>query len=587
MRLMSTRRFLVGAGSAGVLALLVALSVMLWWRSARPSPPPGPPSPVDVPSVSEEPLAPPPEDRTPEIRGRVLDTEGNAAAGATVRLVSTTPPYGAYREVKSDAAGGFSFANVTPGSLRVVADEGEAGVVTSAVLHLAAGQTEELTLVLAAAGFVRGAVVDAEGHPVAGAAVSVENLPWTVSATSDPAGAFRLVAVPDEATALVAVARGFRTAHATLAVAGEEPERVVHIVMAAASPVDGEVQDDEGNPVAADVVACEGQPSETRAQSKADGTFQLAPSAIGCDAVAEHAELASSDAVAVVEGKSIVLRLKAGGSIEGVVVDERGSGVSPFTVGIESFVPARGRPHPGAGARLFDDLRGAFRWDRLAPGSYVLTASTPGRPAVRSSPIDVRAGAVSSGVRIVLPQGGTLVGHVYGPDGAVSGVRLRFDAVSSVLESKSSAVSDDTGEYRLDEAPAGPFTLRAEKDGLRTKLVSGLYVSPGATVRQDVTLSARDGNTALELGGIGAGLVQTPAGLAVRKLFSGDPAAVAGLREGDLLVRVDGEPVEGMSMADVLARVRGEPGTTVGIAVQRPETGAIVETVIVRAKVVH
>jgi S1-C subfamily serine protease len=206
---------------------------------------------------------------------------------------------------------------------------------------------------------------------------------------------------------------------------------------------------------------------------------------------------------------------------------------------------------------------------------------------VRSSPIDVRAGAVSSGVRIVLPQGGTLVGHVYGPDGAVSGVRLRFDAVSSVLESKSSAVSDDTGEYRLDEAPAGPFTLRAEKDGLRTKLVSGLYVSPGATVRQDVTLSARDGNTALELGGIGAGLVQTPAGLAVRKLFSGDPAAVAGLREGDLLVRVDGEPVEGMSMADVLARVRGEPGTTVGIAVQRPETGAIVETVIVRAKVVH
>ncbi len=585
---MSTRRFLVGIGSA----LVVVFAVLLGWRLAHPAAPApsSPSSPLDVPTAAEAPDAAPPEDRTPEIRGRVLDNDGNAASGATVRLVSTTPPYGAYREVQTDRNGSFSFANVAPGSLRVVADHGdggEGGVVTSAVLRADPGQTVELTLVLAGAGYVRGTVVDSEGHPVAGAVVSVDNLPWTVSATSDAAGAFRLVAVPDEATALIAVARGFRTARATLPAADEDAERVVRIVFAAASPVDGEVHDDEGGPVAADVVACEGQPSETRAQSKADGTFQLAPSAIGCDAVAEHSDFGSSDSVPVVEGKPVVLRLKAGGSIAGVVVDERGSGVSPVTVGIESFVPARGRIRPGSGSRPFDDLRGAFRWEKLAPGSYVLTASTPGRPAVRSAPIDVRAGAVTGGVRIVLPPGGTLAGHVYGPDGALPGAHLRFDAVSSVLDSKSSAVTDDTGAYRLEEAPAGPFTLRVEKDGMRAKLVSGLYVSPGATVRQDVTLSARDGNTALELGGIGAGLAQTPSGLTVRQVFAGDPAAVAGLREGDRVLRVDGESVEGMSMADVLARVRGEPGTTIGIAVQRPETGATVETVIVRAKVVH
>jgi C-terminal processing protease CtpA/Prc len=40
-------------------------------------------------------------------------------------------------------------------------------------------------------------------------------------------------------------------------------------------------------------------------------------------------------------------------------------------------------------------------------------------------------------------------------------------------------------------------------------------------------------------------------------------------------------------MADVLQRLRGEPGTTVWVAVQRPETGERVEMGIARAKIVR
>ncbi len=523
------------------------------------------------------------EDRTPEIHGRILDADGNAVTGAAVRLVSTSSPYTVARETKSGGGGAFSFARVPPGDARVEADHDADGVVTSAVVRAEAGQSVEVILVLSAARQVRGTVVDTQEHPVDGAVVSADGIGWTVSATSDKAGAFTLPAAPDEATAVVAVARGFRSGRATLPAQGE---RTVRIVLTAANPIDGEVHDADGNAVAADVVACEGQPAETRAQSGADGKFQLAPSAIGCEAVAEHGEFAPSDPAPVVEGKSLSLQLKAGGTIEGVVVDERGSGLTPVTVGIESFVPGRGKARPGGAARTSDDLRGGFRWEKLAPGSYILTASTPGRPAARSEPVDVRGGAVSS-VTIVVPQGGILVGHVYGPGGVVAGARLHFDAVSSVLESKASAVSDDTGEYRLEEAPAGPFTLRVEKEGMRTRLVSGLYVAAGTTARQDVTLSSVDGGGGLELGGIGAGLRQSPAGFVVQKAFPGDPAAVAGLKDGDILLRIDGDSVDGMSMADVLTRIRGEPGTTVGVSVQRPGTGQVVDAIIVRAQVVH
>ena len=117
-----------------------------------------------------------------------------------------------------------------------------------------------------------------------------------------------------------------------------------------------------------------------------DGTFELPPSAIGCTAIAEHGEYASSEAADVVEGRPLRLQLKAGGSIEGVVVNERGEALPSFTLGIESFSPARGLSFDHGGARTFEDPRGAFRWDGLAPGTYVLTAAGDGSPPARSSP---------------------------------------------------------------------------------------------------------------------------------------------------------------------------------------------------------
>jgi hypothetical protein len=583
---MSTRRLLVGASAFGAIVLLCVAGLFLA-RVLRPPPPPAPS--LELPAASavvHE--AHPAEDRTPEIRGRILDADGNAVEGAAVRLVSTSPPNNVYRDAKSGRDGGFDFPHLGPWRARVVADHGADGVVTSAVLRALEGQTLEVTLVLSAASAVRGTVVDTQAHPVAGATVSVEGVPWIVSATSDEAGAFRLTTVPDEATSLVAVARGYRTAHAALGHRDDQTELVVHVVLTAASPVDGEVDDDEGNPVSAEVVACEDQPSEARTRSAADGSFQLPPSAIGCTAVAEDAEYSPSDPAPVVEGGHLALRLKVGGTIEGVVVDERGAGVSPVAVGIESYVAANGKTVARANLRSFEDPSGAFRWDKLGPGTYLLAASIPGRPPARSGRIEVRGGAVTGGVRIVIAPGGTLVGHIYDSAHApIPGASLHFDFVSSVIDSKAAAQSDDTGQYRLEGAPAGPFTLRVEKDGFRAKLVSGLHVPSGATARQDVTLAPRNGGAGLELGGIGAGLDQTADGVVVRNLSAGDPGATAGLRPGDRIVRIDGEPVDGLPMADVLQRIRGEPGTSVGLSAERPGTGETVEVMIVRGTVMR
>lgn len=71
----------------------------------------------------------------------------------------------------------------------------------------------------------------------------------------------------------------------------------------------------------------------------------------------------------------------------------------------------------------------------------------------------------------------------------------------------------------------------------------------------------------------GVGLQVEPGDGAVRVVASmpGTPAAKAGLQPGDLIVRIDDQPLQGVPLADAIAKMRGEPGTLVAITVRRSE----------------
>ena len=75
-----------------------------------------------------------------------------------------------------------------------------------------------------------------------------------------------------------------------------------------------------------------------------------------------------------------------------------------------------------------------------------------------------------------------------------------------------------------------------------------------------------------QFGGIGVEMHLNDAGQVVLSPRTDSPADKAGVREGDLLIRVDGEALpDKASLNDVLARVRGEVGTSVRITVLRAE----------------
>jgi carboxyl-terminal processing protease len=58
-----------------------------------------------------------------------------------------------------------------------------------------------------------------------------------------------------------------------------------------------------------------------------------------------------------------------------------------------------------------------------------------------------------------------------------------------------------------------------------------------------------------EYSGIGAALQAGPKGLVITSVFEGSPAEDVGLKPGDTIVKVDGEPTAGVAIVSSIARI--------------------------------
>ena len=69
--------------------------------------------------------------------------------------------------------------------------------------------------------------------------------------------------------------------------------------------------------------------------------------------------------------------------------------------------------------------------------------------------------------------------------------------------------------------------------------------------------------------GFGMRLVSTTRGVGIAAVLPDSPASEAGLREGDLIVAIDGESTLGWSATQVGDRLRGAAGTEAGLDLER------------------
>jgi carboxyl-terminal processing protease len=87
-----------------------------------------------------------------------------------------------------------------------------------------------------------------------------------------------------------------------------------------------------------------------------------------------------------------------------------------------------------------------------------------------------------------------------------------------------------------------------------------------------------------ELEGIGARITVRDRRPTIMQALPGSPARKAGLKAGDEILKVDGEPVSAMSQEQLFNKVRGPAGTSVRLEVRRPGQSRPLEIAITRAK---
>lgn len=91
--------------------------------------------------------------------------------------------------------------------------------------------------------------------------------------------------------------------------------------------------------------------------------------------------------------------------------------------------------------------------------------------------------------------------------------------------------------------------------------------------------------TSGEFEGIGAYVEMKDGHLQVVAPMDGTPAQQAGLRPGDVILRVDGEDAAGLPIDQVIGRILGPAGTQVTLTILTPDTGQTREVTLTRAHI--
>lgn len=95
-------------------------------------------------------------------------------------------------------------------------------------------------------------------------------------------------------------------------------------------------------------------------------------------------------------------------------------------------------------------------------------------------------------------------------------------------------------------------------------------------------------STSGEYYGIGAGLQQDPDTMQVTitKVYRGTPAEEAGLKNGDILISVEGIDATSMEVSALVQHIRGEEGTKVNMVIYRESTGETLNITAERRNVI-
>jgi carboxyl-terminal processing protease len=127
------------------------------------------------------------------------------------------------------------------------------------------------------------------------------------------------------------------------------------------------------------------------------------------------------------------------------------------------------------------------------------------------------------------------------------------------------------GQLQVDAVRASPILAAHSQDEIDKVMFDGIAGGLDRFSRYATPQTARDQRAARDgFGGVGAILEDDAYPFRITKIIPGSPAEVAGIRVGDSIVAVDGEPTSKRSQNDVIRQLRGPISSTVAVSIARP-----------------
>ena len=189
-----------------------------------------------------------------------------------------------------------------------------------------------------------------------------------------------------------------------------------------------------------------------------------------------------------------------------------------------------------------------------------------------------RKGALCGALAVLI-----IVGAVFGARTAVDYFAGEKTVVGKQDENKFEEIQKLIDQYYL-------HSDELDKSDLEEGIYAG-YVNkigdPYSVYYDAASAKALEESTAGEYGGIGAVMQQDPDSgtITITEVYEDSPAAKGGMKDGDILYKVEGEEVTGISLNDVVEEVKGEEGTAVTVSVLRGEEQQEIEMTLTREKV--
>ncbi|MCC6748101.1 MAG: carboxypeptidase regulatory-like domain-containing protein [Deltaproteobacteria bacterium] len=517
--------------------------------------------------------------RTATVAGRVVTASRTVLRGAHVRVqraraARRMPP--SEEAVQTDAQGRFSLV-VPPGEVVLRAEADALGAALSTPFYVRGGaHLTGIEIVLGAGLTVSGQVVSPGGEPAAAAQVLLQDELGSRRLAVNARGEFTAGGLQVGRKWLQALGAGFGPSRVSEVEVRPGGHHHLRLVLTAAKGLAGRVVDANDQPVpGARISVRPGGPGQRmvslaptlRATCDADGAFNVpAVPDLPLVVTAHGADGASVTRVGVAPGSTnLVLKLQVAGAVFGQVTDGlSGRPIQSFTVALEP----RWGGGPGRSPRRLRvaSASGSYELADVMPGAYRLVVTAP-----RYGPAAVEQVAVVSGHRVqanlVLDEGGRVAGVVVDPRGAgVPGAEVRMDTGWAGRP----ALTDATGRFLLEDVGRGRRSLSVTHRDYDTRILPGVSVFNGQTAEVRVELAVRAGaGASVRFSGVGIVLQRDQGRLAVMRVLSGSPAALAGVLAGDLILAIDSRTTERMSFDDAIEAIRGIVGTPVRLRLQR------------------